>query len=146
MTMVNLYMRLGSMRRLVLTVPWWWKNGKTSQIMLLLLLCYLNLVQENICSSMLSMPVGEATFATQVNYVSLGEDQLMGITVDAPPLFRWDASGAVQLCWGDKTPRPDKRNSPSTSAGPSTSTGPSVSTCCVDDDTKGLEALDDMTA
>ena len=70
---------------------------------------------------------------------SLGEDQfdqLLRITVD---VSKWDASGAVQLCWGDKTPRPQTIGIqiiiPSTSAGPSTS--PHLQ-CCVDDDTKGL--------
>ena len=67
---------------------------------------------------------------------SLGEDrldQLLRITVDAPPLSKWDVSGAVQLWWEDKTRQPQTKGrkqvatkeanpSPSTSVGPSTST------------------------
>ena len=32
-------------------------------------------------------------------------DSLLRITTDAPPLSKWDASGAVQRWWGDKTRR-----------------------------------------
>ena len=44
---------------------------------------------------------------------SLGEDQLdqlLRIALDAPPLSKWDASGAVQLWWNDKTQRPPTKN------------------------------------
>ena len=41
-------------------------------------------------------------------HTCLGEDRLdslLRIAVDAPPLSRWDASGAVQRWWGDKKRR-----------------------------------------
>lgn len=44
---------------------------------------------------------------------SLGEDrldQLLRIALDAPPLSKWDASGAVQLWWNDKTQRPPMKS------------------------------------
>ena len=77
---------------------------------------------------------------------SLGEDrldQLLRISVDAPPLSKWDASGAVRLWWGDKIRRPQAKGTekftrnaatsgPSSSSVSSTSAGPSTSS--VDDD------------
>ena len=87
---------------------------------------------------------------------SLGEnrlDQLLRITVDAPPLSKWDASGAVQLWWEDKTRRPQTKGTQKvtqnrTKSGPSTSSDASTST--VDDDTdtqlSDCLALDDWEA
>ena len=86
---------------------------------------------------------------------SLGEnrlDQLLRITVDAPPLSKWDASVAVQLWWEDKTRRPQTKGTQKvtqnrTKSGPSTSSDASTST--VDDTDTQLSdclALDDWEA
>ena len=48
-------------------------------------------------------------------------DKLLHIHLESPPLGQWDAKGAVQLWWQDKTRRPTRTTTPTCSSRQSSS-------------------------